>query len=151
MSSFRLVAAAAALALGVSAGVSAQTTAQATAQRQSTPAVFSVIGCVERIAPTPPPARTEQTPTYKLTDVQPGVVGQKPVTVGSEYQLAGSAEIDFTKHQNQWVEVTGTLAAPAPPVVASSGRGGGSAQKPASVLPIFTVTAVKVVNTECKG
>ncbi len=151
MSSLRLPAAAAAITLAATLSLAAQTPAP---QKQSaTPATISLIGCVERVMPATPArgsASTPQTPSYKLIDVQPGTVGQQPITLGREYQLKGPATIDFATHQNHWVEVTGTVAPPAPPVAASSGRNSTAAQKAAAPLPVFTATAVKVVSNECK-
>ena len=139
-------------AAAVAAMATAQQRGQTTPTPRATPAAVVLIGCVERVMPASPTgtsAAAAAPPTYKIMDVQPGTgAGQKPMTPAAEYLLAGPESIPFSKYQNQWVEVTGTITAAAP-APAQSARG----QKPAPApppLPTFTVTALKVVSTECK-
>jgi len=113
--------------------------------------IVALIGCVERVMPTAPagnPATPAPPPVYKIMDVQPGSApGQKPMTLAREYRIVGPESITFSKFQNQWVEVTGSItAAPAGPPPPATGQG-----TPAPQLSTFTVTALKVVSTECRG
>ena len=139
-------------AAAVAAVATAQQRGQTTPTPRATPAPVVLIGCVERVMPTGQTgtsAAPAAPPAYKIMDVQPGTgAGQKPMTPAAEYLLAGPESIPFSKYQNQWVEVMGTItAAPPTPTPAPSARG----QKPARPpLPTFTVTALKVVSTECK-
>jgi hypothetical protein len=109
--------------------------------------VLVLLGCVERVAPATPASNPTApvVPTFKIMDVQPGGTGQKPTTLATEYLVVGPETIQFSKFQNQWVEVTGsiTAATSAPPPPARGQRG--------SALSTFTVTALKVVANECKG
>lgn len=129
----------------------AQQPGQATSGEQGP--VFALIGCVERVVPpTPatgakPAAPAASTPTYKLTDVQPSsTVPQKPKVYEKEYLVVGPESIAFSKFQNQWVEVTGTIK---PANVKSPSPAGG--EKPAAPpLGIVTVATIKLISTECK-
>jgi hypothetical protein len=141
----RITVVALASALVAGAAASAQTP-RATA----TPApVVVLIGCVELMTPvTPTNPATRVVPTYKIMDVQPGGTGQKPMTLAAEYHIVGPDSIVFGKFENQRVEVTGSItAAPAQAPTPPPGRG----QRAQTPLPsTFTVTALKVVSTECK-
>ena len=130
-------------------------------QTPSKPAVVSLIGCVERVAPAPPARGTTQPApqgtVYKLIDVQPGTGTTANLKPDSQFLLTVATSlatpIDLGKFQNQWVEVTGTIS-PAPPTPAkvnppaTTGRPTGEAAT--APLPTFATTAVKVVSTECK-
>jgi len=114
--------------------------------RPSAAPVLVLIGCVERMPPATPATNPTApvVPTFKIMDVQAGGTGQKPATLAPEYLVVGPETIQFSKFQNQWVEVTGSItAAPAAPTPARGQRG--------AALSTFTVTALKVVATECKG
>jgi hypothetical protein len=132
------------MALAVAAvGVAQESPAGQTAQDKTAPAV-ALIGCVERVLPvTPPPGTTA--PAYKLTDVQPSsAVAQKPKVYAKEYFVVGPESIAFSKYQNQWVEITGTITAP-PRSVPATG------EKPATpALSTVTVATIKVITNECK-
>ena len=138
------------LAAGLGSGVVlAQTPGQARAADQP---LVALIGCVERVMPPPPPPGSPATPAappaYKIIDVQPGSsVGQKPMTLASEYLVVGPESIAFSKYQNQWVEVTGRMLVAAlstPPATPPAARG-------AKPLPAtFTVQTLKIIATECK-
>jgi hypothetical protein len=136
-----------ALASAFVAGVAAS--AQ-TPRPTGTPApVVVLIGCVELMTPvTPSNPAAPVVPTYKIMDVQPGGTGQKPMTLATEYHIVGPDSIAFGRFQNQRVELTGSIsAAPAQAPASPPGRG----QRTQTPLPsTFTVTALKVVSTECK-
>ena len=125
--------------------------AQSPTTQTATPAVISLIGCVERVMPTPrrasDPAPPQQTPMFKLIDVQPGTGTQKAIASGTEFALTVAPTIEIGKFQNQWVEVTGSMA-PARPATATPQPTG--QKTPPTPLPAFNVTALKVVSTECK-
>ena len=108
--------------------------------------VVALIGCVERMSPSTPPANPAApvVPAFKIMDVQPGA-GQKPTRLAPEYLIVGPQSIPFAKYQNQWVEVTGSITATPTPSPTPAGRG-----QTAASLATFTVTALKVVSTECK-
>ena len=144
---------AAVLATGALAQQAPTTTQQ---QTTSKAAVVSLIGCVAQAAPAPPVRGTTQPApqgtAYKLVDVQPGTGTTVNIKTDSNFLLTVSASvttpIDLGKFLNQWVEVTGTIT-PVPPVTV----GPPPATPPAAgaaPLPTFTMTALKVVSTECK-
>ena len=143
--SLRMAIVAIASALVAGAAASAQTPRPA-----ATPAPVVVLtGCVELMTPvTPSNPAAPVVPTYKIMDVQPGGTGQKPMTLAAEYHIVGPDSIVFGRFQNQRVELTGSIsAAPAQAPASPPGRG----QRAQTPLPsTFTVTALKVVSTECK-
>jgi hypothetical protein len=110
--------------------------------------VFALIGCIERVVPPAPaagPKPAASAPTFKLTDVQPSsTVPQKPKVYEKEYLVTGPESMAFSKFQNQWVEVTGTIAPPKPPPPAGG-------DKPAAPpLGTVHVATIKLMSTECK-
>ena len=144
---------AALLATGPVAQQPSPTSPQQTASKAP---VVSLIGCVERVAATPPvrgisqPA--PQAPAYKLIDVQPGTGPTADLRADSQFLLTVSTPlttpIDFGKFQNQRVEVTGTIS-----LVPSATVNPPPTARPTvetTPLPTFATTAVKVVSTECK-
>ena len=137
----RITVVAFASALVAGAAVSAQTP-----RPTATPApVVVLIGCVELMKPvTPSNSAAPVVPTYKIMDVQPGGAGQKPMTLAAEYHIVGPDSIAFAKFENQRVELTGSISAAPAQTPARRQR----AQTPS--LSTFTVTALKVVSTECK-
>lgn len=147
----RITVVALAAALVAGAAVTERQIASAQTPRPTAAPVVVLIGCVERMTPATPATSptTPVVPTYKIMDVQPGSgPGQKPMTLAAEYHIVGPDSIAFGKFQNQWVEVTGSITAaagqaPTPP----PGRG---QRGQAPSLATFTVTALKVVSTECK-
>lgn len=145
-----LATAVAGVVVSVGAAV-AQTPEQAKGADQP---LIAMIGCIERVMPPPPPPGTPPAsapaapPAYKIMDVQPGSsIRQKPMAFATEYIVVGPESIAFSKYQNQWVEITGHMSAaspsgtpPTPPVAR------GQKAPPAT----FTVSTIKVINTECK-
>jgi hypothetical protein len=128
--------------------------AQATPPQQQTRAVVPVRigGCIERVAmPAGKPPVTSPV-MYKLINTQPGRTDasggdttsrppQPPAMLEPEYFLASVKPIDFSKYQNQRVEVTGVTS----PTKAPEGA--------PDDLPRQTLTAsaVQVTGTECRG
>jgi len=97
---------------------------------------------------TPSNSAAPVVPTYKIMDVQPGGTGQKPMTLAAEYHIVGPDSIAFAKFENQRVELTGSISAAPAQTPAQPPARGQRAQAP--LLSTFTVTALKVVSTECK-
>jgi len=133
-------------AAGVAGAMTPRDVASAQTPTPTSAPVVALIGCVERMTPATPPANPAApvVPAFKIMDVQPGA-GQKPARLATEYLIVGPESIPFAKYQNQWVEVTGSISATPNPSPTPAGRG----QAPAP-LATFTVTALKVVSTECK-
>jgi hypothetical protein len=127
--------------------------AQQTGRASQPPPIVGVVGCVDRLLPPAAPNATTDPapvppPRYKLVDVQPGPSPdprQPPIVPGLEYEIVGPATMEFSKYQNQWVELTGTIGLPAP-AAAKSAAGRGQPRP----LPVLTVLTLKVVTNECK-
>lgn len=108
-----------------------------------------IVGCVERM-----PAGTDPTRPvmFKLINTQagPSVMrsgdttsrpAQAPAVLDPEYLLAAAKPIEFAKHQNQRVEVTGITT-----------RTNVPGANPAAQFPkqTLTVSDLRVIGTECK-
>jgi hypothetical protein len=151
MTRIQQIVAATVVVAGFSVALAEQTPEQTKAADQP---MVAIIGCVERVMPPPPPPGTPPAgapatpPAYKIIDVQPGSsLKQKPMTLATEYVVVGPESIAFSKYQNQWVELTGRLAAPA---MASQMPPAARGEKGAAPPATFTVATIKVVATECK-
>ena len=129
------------------AALTAQHVASAQTPQPTNAPVVALLGCVERMTPAAPPTNPKApvVPTFKIVDVGPGA-GQQPATLATEYLIVGPESIPFAKYQNQWVELTGAITAVPTPSPTPAGRG----QAP-TPLSTFTVKALKVISTECKG
>ena len=81
-----------------------------------------------------------------VVPIQPGSsVAQKPKVYAKEYFVVGPESIVFSKYQNEWVEVTGTITE-----VASGTPATGGEKAATPPLSTVTVTAIKMISTECK-
>ena len=148
------------LSLAVIVGASATLAAMPQnppAAQMPKPAPVAVQGCIDRAMPDAPamyilidaqaggsspvvPAGTTPPPT------PPTVTPKAPVTVEPRYWLSGATStVDFSKHQNQRVEVVG-LVMDAPAM-----KPGAKPLPPDAPKALLQVSSIKLLSTECKG
>jgi len=123
--------------------------------QKPTPAPVAVQGCVDRAMPDGPAM-------YILIDAQAGgsspvmpagrsetpppPTAKAPATIEPRYWLTGATStIDFSKHQNQRVEVVG-LVMDVPAM-----KPGAKPLPPDAPKATLQVTSIKMLSTECKG
>ena len=146
-----------AVMIGASATLAAMPQNPTPSMQKPTPVPVSVQGCVDRAMPDGPAM-------YVLIDAQAGgaspVVAagraqttppppptpKAPATVEPRYWLTGATStIDFSKHQNQRVEVVG-LVMDVPAM-----KPGAKPLPPDAPKATLQVTSIKMLSTECKG
>ena len=146
-----------AVIVGMSATLAAMPQNPPAAAQMPKPAPVAVQGCIDRATPDAPAM-------YVLIDAQAGgsspvipagstqppppptVTPKAPTTVEPRYWLTGATStIDFSKHQNQRVEVVG-LVMETPAL-----KPGAKPLPPDAPKATLQVTSIKMLSTECKG
>jgi hypothetical protein len=145
-----------AVMIGASATLAAMPQNPPPSMQKPAPVPVAVQGCVDRAMPDGPAM-------YILTDAQAGgsspvmpsgrgetppppPTAKAPISVEPRYWLTGATSmIDFSKHQNQRVEVVG-LVMDVPAM-----KPGAKPLPPDAPKATLQVTSIKTLSTECKG